>query len=165
MEQVNLQFNYNENEYVNAVQNYLLKKNKIKRDLIFSIILVVGGLIAMIFRGYSFIWLVNIFVGIFFVSIVYAIYYIFPAIRFKKEPIFGQDISLIINEDGVTFNYAKTNSVSKWSDYREILENNDFFYLVFGKNMYRILPKRIFTLSEVDTFKEVIKDKIKLKSL
>jgi len=68
---------------------------------------------------------------------------------FKRNPKFRETYRLAFEPDGIRFRTATIDTFVKWSHYTHALEDEKLFVLVYGKQMYSVVPKRAFP-SEAD---------------
>jgi hypothetical protein len=78
-----------------------------------------------------------------------------PTAQFRAMSKFQEEYFLSFSHDGIVFKTASINSVLKWDIYSELLESDDFFYIVQNSKLYTLIPKRVFTGSEEDDFRQL----------
>ncbi|MCL2376363.1 MAG: YcxB family protein [Defluviitaleaceae bacterium] len=78
--------------------------------------------------------------------------------RIKREaPAFSQELSITFYEDKTNWKVGNVDSIIGWNHFKEIWENDDYFYFVVAMpDVYHVVPKSAFTsLDEVQTFREM----------
>jgi len=156
-----LKFKCTEKEYCSATKWFYLNNSKIKIDIILSVVLILIGSLFWISGSNSiFNKMIPIF-GCIFLLVILFVLYVNPKRDFKKDPKHGDEYKLSFKEEGITFQSEHINSTIRWNNYLELMENKSFFYLIFGKYMFTILPKKSFKNDEEqDLFRKLVNKKL-----
>lgn len=77
--------------------------------------------------------------------IAFTFFFVVPRQRFRSDPKFADEYFLQFSEDGILLKTPHVESLLQWNLYTEVLENEKFYLLVYGKHMYSAIPKRVFT--------------------
>ena len=161
---ITLKFKYTEKEYVEAVKWYYSKLSNVKLDVIISIVLIVLSGSLWVTGGKE-----TYFAGIFLLGcimlliIIFALY-INPKRNFKQELKFHDEYNLSITDEGISFQTVNISSMIAWNHYSKVKENNNFFYLIYGKYMFTIIPKRTFiNKNEEELFRKLVEEKLDIK--
>ena len=161
---ININFKYTEKEYANAVKLYYMKSSRIVFDFIIAVTLIIIGSLLQFNNPKS---VINIFIvvaGVLFLLILIYAIYINPKRIFRSEPKFKYEYFLSFSNDGVIFKTEHINSNLQWNHYVKFSESKEFYYLVYGRFMFTIIPKRAFENKSIEEeFKKLLIDKIKVR--
>lgn len=161
---LNLKFKYSEEEYAEAVKWYYSKSLNIKIDVIVSVILIFFGSIFWISGNESILNKILILLGCILLLMMIFVLYVNPKRAFKQEPKFRDEYTLIFSDEGIKFQTEHINSIIAWNHYSQIKENKDFFYLIYGKYMFTIIPKRAFIDEKgEELFRKLVEGKLEKK--
>jgi hypothetical protein len=159
---LNIKFRYTEKEYSEAVKLYYSDSLNIKVDIIISIIMIFIGSFFWITGNDSIINIIAILLGCILLLMMILVLYVNPKRVFRQEPKFRDEYNLNFKNDGILFQTEHINSSIAWNHYSKIKENKNFFYLIYGKYMFTIIPKRTFSNREDEEFfRKLIGEKIK----
>ncbi|MDP4144329.1 MAG: YcxB family protein [Bacillota bacterium] len=159
-----LKFKYSEKEYAEAVKWYYSKSLNIKFDMVLSIILVSLGSIFWIMGSKSMLNKILVVLGCFLLLMMLFVLYVNPKRIFRQESKFQDEYKLSFNDQGILFETEHINSNILWSHYSQVKENKEFFYLIYGKYMFTIIPKRTFLNKEDETlFRKLVEEKLDKK--
>jgi len=82
-------------------------------------------------------------------------------IGFKKNPKFRERYQLTFNQEGIHFQTSTIDSKLAWSHYSRFMEDDRLFLLIYGKQMYTVIPKSAFNDSEaISLLRDLISSKI-----
>jgi len=140
-----LNFKYTRDEYVKSRRNYLFMNKTIKKlDLTLIGLLIIFTIYLFINNGVSIMPIILIIL-LFIVSIVFAVLYVFqPGIFYDKINRFKQQYHLEFRDNRILFKTNGINSELDWNFYEALWENDNFFYIIHSKEMYTLIPKRVF---------------------
>jgi hypothetical protein len=80
---------------------------------------------------------------------------------FKSNPKFRERYHLRFAEDGIHFKTTSIDSTLSWGHYSRFLEGDRVFLLVYGKQMYTVIPKSAFKdATRIDHFRSMVKAKL-----
>lgn len=145
MEQVDIKFQYTEQEYAKAVRKYLLVTDTIKKlDLVLAIIGVPCTLVYFFLSSYNWFSILLLVCAVLFAGFIGLQYLYVPVLTFRKTPKFKEEYHLTFTADGICFETATIHSELKWDAYTAFWESEDCYYLVQEEHIYTILPKRVF---------------------
>lgn len=145
MEQVDIKFQYTEQEYAKAVRKYLLVTDTIKKlDLVLAIIGVPCALVYFFLASYNWFSILLLVCAVLFTGFIGLQYLYVPMLTFRKTPKFKEEYHLTFTADGILFETATIHSELKWDAYTAFWESEDCYYLVQEEHIYTILPKRVF---------------------
>lgn len=140
-----LNFKYTRDEYIKSRRSYLFMNKIVKKlDLTLIGILIIFTIYLFINNGFSTMSIVLIIL-LFIVSGVFAVLYIFqPGIFYDKIDKFKQQYHLEFRDNKILFKTDDINSELEWNFYEALWENKNFFYIIHSKEMYTLIPKRVF---------------------
>lgn len=140
-----LNFKYTRDEYVKSRRNYLFMNKTIKKlDLTLIGLLIIFTIYLFINNGVSIMPIILIIL-LFIVSIIFAVLYVFqPGIFYDKINKFNQQYHLEFRDNRILFKTNGINSELDWNFYEALWENDNFFYIIHSKEMYTLIPKRVF---------------------
>lgn len=152
-----LNFKYTRDEYIKSRRKYLFMNRTVKKiDLILIGILIIFTMYLFINNGFSTMSVV-LSILLFIIIVIFAILYIFqPGMFYDKINKFKQQYHLEFKDNKILF---KTNDISselEWNFYEALWENDNFFYIIHSKEMYTLIPKRVFNnINEITEFREL----------
>ena len=76
--------------------------------------------------------------------------------QFRTIPNFVLRQRLFAGEEGLRTTNDAGRSENNWSAYTEVQETKNLFVLYMGQGMFEVIPKRAFSPSEVDQFRELL---------
>ena len=145
MEQVSLTFNYTKEEFIKAEKKYLLASKAISK---IHMVFVAGYFIfsaAYLFASSaSLTSIVCLTIASLALALGVFLYFASPSIRFKQTAKYYEQYTLTFSKDLIHFKTPSINSELSWSIYSELWETAQFYYMIQGKRMYTLLPKRVF---------------------
>jgi hypothetical protein len=104
------------------------------------------------------------FTGLLMLLMILSALYINPRRFYKKRPKLRDEYNLDFDDQGITFHTEITNPTVPWGKYSFFKENKGFFYLIYGKMAFTIIPKRVFSSSESEEmFRKLIRKKLRKK--
>lgn len=115
-----------------------------KLDLTLIGLLIIFTIYLFINNGVSIMPIILIIL-LFIVSIIFAVLYVFqPGIFYDKINKFNQQYHLEFRDNRILFKTNGINSELDWNFYEALWENDNFFYIIHSKEMYTLIPKRVF---------------------
>lgn len=142
-EPVNLHFRYTREEYVAAVRQFF-DPFRLKFYGVFGALLLLLGIFAAVVSDDPvYTWFLSIF-GVVSLSLFYRSYFVAPRRWYGVVAARG-DYTLRCSDEGIVFRAKDMESSLRWSLYREVRETERFYFLVYGKHAFSVIPKRVFT--------------------
>ncbi len=142
---IQIQFNHHVQEHVSASRLYYSKRSRwAQTDRVVAIAMIVLGIAWVSLAGvrwWTVIWFVLAPLEFF------NLLSIDPLVvrwRFKGSPKFQEKNTLVFGEGEIQFQTPTIDARLRWEMYSELLENEQVFLLVYGKQMYSVIPKRAF---------------------
>lgn len=152
-----LSFKYTRNEYIKSRRNYLFMNKIIKKtDLILVGLLGLFTLYLFLNNGFSTMFII-LCILLFILLAIFSVLYIFqPGTFYDKIDKFKQQYYLEFKDNKIFFRTDDISSELEWNFYEALWENDDFFYIIHSKEMYTLIPKRVFNNEmEMIEFKEL----------
>lgn len=152
-----LSFKYTRNEYIKSRRNYLFMNKIIKKtDLILVGLLGLFTLYLFLNNGFSMMFII-LCILLFILLAIFSVLYIFqPGMFYDKIDKFKQQYYLEFKDNKIFFRTDDISSELEWNFYEALWENDDFFYIIHSKEMYTLIPKRVFNNEmEMIEFKEL----------
>ena len=137
-----ISFTYTEDEYISAARFYFGRG----RDLKFLLYLWLGFFACALLVA----WLAfsaYVLAAVLLPGLLLAARYWYgfsaqPRSHFRNNPKFREPYELTLSDEGLLFRSAGVESRLAWDFYTSVLETPEHFFLVYGKDMYSLLPKR-----------------------
>lgn len=152
-----LSFKYTRNEYIKSRRNYVFMNKIIKKtDLILVGLLGLFTLYLFLNNGFSTMFII-LCILLFILLAIFSVLYIFqPGMFYDKIDKFKQQYYLEFKDNKIFFRTDDISSELEWNFYEALWENDDFFYIIHSKEMYTLIPKRVFNNEmEMIEFKEL----------
>lgn len=164
MEKIEISFKYTKEEYVKAFREYLLLTKTIKkRDMIVAVLVIIFSTIWLILSK-EILSGVCLLCGFLFFILSCNLYYWMPGRNFSQNSKFREEYNLTFSNEGIQFKTDSINSDLKWSTYVNSMESEEFFYLIQAKQVFSVIPKRVFESVEVENgFREMVLKNLNLK--
>jgi hypothetical protein len=154
---VSLRFLYAKDEYVRGARIYLFKiKSKLDRYGVVAAPLLLVGSASYINRYGTGVFAVTAAVlSVVAIVMETALYFYVPTRYYGQISEMGE-YRLTFTREGITFKTESVDSNLKWDIYSEMLENDDFYFLVQRTKNFTLLPKRVFAdAAERDMFVKI----------
>lgn len=140
---VELHFTYTEREYTAAVRKYY-QTFQTRVAVAFSFIIFVLGLGLWLLDGDAYASTILMLGGLLFSCHYILDFHLLPRRLYRSNPQFREAYHLQFSDDGLVFKSKDINSSFKWGFYSRVVETPDFYYLLYGKDNYTLVPKRAF---------------------
>jgi len=163
MDSIKIKYTANLQEQIKARKLYYKHSFWSYFDKIIALLSIGFGCFLIALWGFSW-WLIIFFIiGVFEFFNVLSLDSFIVKFQFKRLPVKFKEEQLVeFNEDVIIYKTAQIDSKLNWSLYYKVIETDEFFMLVYGKNMYSVIPKRAFKNDkEIDQFKQLINSKIR----
>ena len=161
-DKVELRYSLTEKEYLSAVRFYLMRSKRLMVRVIVWLVLVLAGLFLLnvVIDFILPIWFILALVVLIGVAFFHGYLVDLPRRYFRSDPKFRQEYNLTFTDAGIEFKTQDINSSIAWSLYTRVVENENFYILVYGENIpsLSILPKRAFRDSnEENDFRQMLR--------
>ncbi len=158
---VQLSFRHTEQEYLAAVRYYVWHSKELLLRMIIVYVLVSTGMVLLLqLFGSPFpLWVVIAFIVLAGVALFQGYLVDLPRRYFRGDPKFRDEYNLTFTDAGIEFRTTHLNASLAWSLYTDVIENDKFYILVYGKGIHSlsILPKRAFTGGQETTFRQMLR--------
>ena len=170
---VELRFRYDEKEYLAATRLYFWRSTELTTRLIVAYVLFGAGLLVLneLLEFILPLWSVVALILLAGVAWFHGYVIDLPRAYFRGDPKFRDEYTLIFTDKDIEFKTENLNSRFAWNFYTGVIENDNFYLLVYGKNIHSVsvLPKRAFRDSKQEaTFRHLLRrhvdSKLKLTS-
>lgn len=159
---VQLSFRHTEQEYLAAVRYYVWHSKELLLRMVIVYVLVSTGMVLLLqLFGTPFpLWAVISFVVLAGVALFQGYLVDLPRRYFRGDPKFRDEYTLTFTDAGIEFRTTHLNATLAWSLYTDVIENDKFYVLVYGKGIHSlsIFPKRAFTDERQETtFRQMLR--------
>lgn len=158
---VQLSFRHTEQEYLAAVRYYVWHSKELLLRMIIVYVLVSTGMVLLLqLFGSPFpLWVVIAFIVLAGVALFQGYLVDLPRRYFRGDPKFRDEYNLTFADAGIEFRTTHLDASLAWSLYTDVIENDKFYILVYGKGIHSlsILPKRAFTGGQETTFRQMLR--------
>lgn len=158
---VQLSFRHTEQEYLAAVRYYVWHSKELLLRMIIVYVLVSTGMVLLLqlFGSPLPLWVVIAFIVLAGVALFQGYLVDLPRRYFRGDPKFRDEYNLTFADAGIEFRTTHLNASLAWSLYTDVIENDKFYILVYGKGIHSlsILPKRAFTGGQETTFRQMLR--------
>lgn len=69
--------------------------------------------------------------------------------RFRRTPQFQEKVTVTFHEDGIHFQTPTMDTRIQWNFYKEVVEDDQLFLLLYAPCQYTVIPKRAFPSAEL----------------
>lgn len=153
-----LEFSYSKDEYVDGWRKFIfLSKTFNKIDMVIGACSILVPFFLLYYYGFTriYIALACIIYSLDFVLIV--LYINLPVRFFHEFEKYHHPYKLLFEDDTITFDGYGIHSVLTWDAFKHYLESQKYFYMVYQKRSYALIPKRIFSSEEeILTFRQLL---------
>ena len=154
---VTLRFKYTEAEYVAAVRQYF-DPFRAKFTAVFGVLLLALGVFASLVSEDSIAPWFLIIAGLLALGMFYLNYYAAPRRWFRRAARPREEYTLHYSDAGIVFHAKDIDSTLQWSLYQAVCETEQFYFLIYGKDMFSVIPKRAFTSAEQEqAFRDLLR--------
>lgn len=159
---VELRYSLTEKEYLSAVRYYFLRSTQmLPRIIVLYVFIAAGFLLLNALLGSVLpLWSLIALISLIGVALGHAYLVDLPRRYFRSDPKFRLEYNLVFRDSGIKFKTQDIDSSIAWSLYTGVVENEKFYFLVYGKNLpsLTILPKRAFRDSnEESAFRQMLR--------
>lgn len=160
-EPVILTYTYTEDEYTSAARFFYARTIHTTFNFFLSLIVLLGGFIGILLTGDSIVWFLLMFAGLILLVFSYYAHFVIPRQHYQRNPKFRDEYNLQFSEEGILFQSKGMESRLEWTFYSKVWETPVFYFLLYGKDMFTLIPKRAFgSRKQEATFRDMLKRKI-----
>jgi hypothetical protein len=141
---VQLSFRHTEPEYLAAVRYYVWhSKELLARMIIFYVLVSTGIALLLLLWGSPFpLWAVIAFIVLAGVALFQGYLVDLPRRYFRGDPKFRDEYTLTFTDAGIEFRTTHLNASLAWNLYTDVIENDKFYILVYGKDITHFRSSR-----------------------
>lgn len=147
MNEIKLEFNYTEAEYLAAARLLTFRDSDALFRLILSSILIMGGasILTGLLTDYPW-WAACIGTALLLAAVYYNAWVRQMRHYFRGEPKFRDRYQLVFSDEGIAFKTAQIDAKISWDLYTKVLEGAGMYLMVYGDgiSMMTVIPKRAF---------------------
>ena len=138
-----LSFTYTEDEYVSAARFFFTRGFEPKFRLYLSLGFFACALLIVWLADDVYVTASVLFAGLLVLARYWYVYSVLPRSYFRSNPKFRDPYELTFSDEGILFRSKGVESRLAWDFYTKVLETPEHFFLVYGKDMFSLLPKRV----------------------
>ena len=159
---VALSFTYTEDEYTSAARAFYARTPHTKFNFYLGVGVVAASLLFAALAGDPYLGGMLFVVGFVAVAARYYAEYVQPRRHFRDNTKFRDTYHLTFSDEGVLFRAGEMESKLGWGFYTGVWETPDFYFLVYGEDLFSLLPKRVFRgrRQEEAAFRELLRRKL-----
>lgn len=161
-ETVELGFTYTEDEYIEAARLFYARAYDHKFQRYIGLAVFAGGLLIAWLAGDVACSGLLIFVGLLLLARHLYVDRMLPRSYFRNNPKFLDPYQLTFSDEGMVFRSKGVESKIGWDFYTGVWETTDFYFLVYGKDLFSLIPKRVFRGRRQEAaFRELLRRRLK----
>ncbi len=159
-EPITLKFSYKISDLIRAYRRYRSK------TILYKIGLALGAIFLLVGIWYLVQFNLDATAGLLFLLALMIAFDLVRLLRiwfaFKRnEDLYTKDIEVRIEDGGIHSKTDDAESFVKWERFDEVLEDEQLFLLIYGKWIYTIIPKRVFSdPTQMEIVSEVFRDHV-----
>jgi hypothetical protein len=141
---VELSFTFTEEEYTSAARAFYARTPHASFNFYIVATVVLASLLFAALAGDPYLGGMLFMVGLVGVAWRYHAEYAAPRAQFRRNPKFADEYRLTFTEEGVFFRGKGIESRAEWAYYSRVWETPECYFLVYGEDMFSLVPKRAF---------------------
>ncbi len=153
-------FTITRDEYIRAMRRYYQTQLRPKRDLIGSVLSILGGMYLLQTDDMPGLAWMLVAVGVIFLLLVVYIVVLLPHLMYRYQPKLLAEYRLHFADDAIGFQTDEIDSKLKWSLYHSWLRDDEFYILYHGKRDVTVLPRRALADGADQRLAELLRHKI-----
>jgi hypothetical protein len=158
---VELSFKYTEEEYTEAARLFFSRVYDAGFQFYLGLVVMAGALVVGWLAGDFYIMGSALFVGLLVLARGRYMNSVLPRSYFRRNPKFLEPYQLTFSDDGLVFRSKGVESRIGWDYYTGVWETKDFYFLVYGKDLFSLIPKRVFRGPRQEAaFRELLRRKL-----
>ena len=158
---VELSCGLTEEEYVSAARSFYARSPHAMFNFYTGVAVLAGAVLFAALAGDP--YLGGLLFAIGFVGVAWRFYtlYTLPRAQFRRNPKLGETYHLTFSEEGILSRSKGAETRLEWGYYSEVRETPDGYFLVYGEDMFSLLPKRVFSGPRQEAaFRELLRRKL-----
>jgi hypothetical protein len=141
---VSISFKYTEEEYVRAVRMFYARAYHTRFNFWLGAVVATLGVSGLALSAATLLPLLCLVVGPVLLAFNYVSHFVTPRRQYRLNPKFREPYELDFSEGGIRFRSKGADSRIEWGFYSKAWENEEFYLLFYGKDMFSVIPKRAF---------------------
>jgi hypothetical protein len=141
--ELRLSFTYTEDEYTSAVRFFFTRDSDPRFRAYLGLGFFACALLIAWLAGNIYVAAAVLLPGLVVIARYWHGYWALPRSYFRGNPKFRDPYELTFSDDGLLFRSKGVESRLAWDFYTKVLETPEHFFLVYGKQMFSLLPKRV----------------------
>ena len=160
-EPITLIFTHREREYVAATRlSYARVYHTRFLIILYSIVLSLGLFLISMSSEFM-LGSVAVVVGLVLLLFNLYAYFVTPGQYFRRNAKLQEEYNLQFSEEGLLFRSKGLESKLEWNFYSKVWETRQFYFLCYDKDLFTLIPKRVFTSEEQQrAFSELLSRKV-----
>jgi hypothetical protein len=136
-------FTYTEDEYVSAARLFFTRGSDPKFRLYLGLGFSACALLVVWLAGDVYVAAAVLVPLLLVLARYWYVYSVLPRSYFRSNEKFREPYELTFSDEGVFFRSKGVESRLAWDFYTKVLETPEHFFLVYGEDMFSLLPKRV----------------------
>jgi hypothetical protein len=158
---VQLSFTYTEDEYISAARFFFSRAHDAKFRFYLFLGFLAGALLIAWLSGDVYVAATILIPVLLVLARYWYAYSTLPRSYFRRNPKFRDPYELTFSDGGIVFRSKGVESRLEWGFYTKVLETPEHFFLVYGKDMFSLIPKRAFRDPRQESvFREMLRRKL-----
>ena len=159
---VGISFTYTEDEYVRAARIFYERTYRTRLNMWLGAALALLGAAGIVLAGDFALLTLGCFVmGAVLLSLGYVGRHVTPRRIYRANPKFRDRYELEFSDRGIHFRSKGADTRLEWDFYSKVWETEEFYLLVYGKDMFSVIPKRAFgDASQEESFRALLRAKL-----
>ena len=158
---VELAFTYTEEEYTSAARDFYARSPHATFNFLIGVGVLAASVLFAALAADPYLGGLLFMIGFVGVAWRYYALYALPRAQFRRNPKFSDPYHLTFSEEGVVFRSNGIESRAEWGYYSGVRETPDCYFLVYGQDMFSLVPKRAFSGRRQEAaFRELLRRKL-----
>lgn len=152
-------FNYHKGKVIQALRYHFITRKEIKWMMI--TVNVFSLVSALLFFGKIISALAFLLAALLWFILMLNFWFILPFLIFKRTETFKNLIKVQFSEEGLHIESNESKGHWGWKDFMDNMESPHFFHLYFSSRSFFIIPKELFSNSELTEVRQLLATHIK----
>src|ERR1700749_752834 len=141
---IHLSFDYTKEEYMRAVRMHFERTYHTRFNFSLGVVVVLLGVMVLALGVDALFPTVCIAVGVVLLALTYIAHFVTRRRYYEANPKLRERYELDFSDEGILFRSKGAESRIKCGLYSKVWETAEFYMLVYGKDMFSVIPKRAF---------------------
>lgn len=158
---IHLSFDYTKEEYMRAVRTHYARAYHTGFNFWLGAVVALLGVIMLALGVDALFPTICIALGVVLMALIYVSHFVTPRRHYEANPKLRERYELYFADGGILFRSKGAESRIEWSFYSKVWETAEFYMLVYGKDMFSVIPKRVFRDgAQEKSFREMLRRKL-----